>query len=128
MVRALRGFPQFRGGNGRAWLLAIVRNSCYTYLRRRPPEAPVAEPDPSPDPRPDPEERLAQKMEGERLRRALGALPVEFREVIILREFEGLSYKAIGEIAEIPLGTVMSRLARARQKLQEALGPSGGGR
>jgi RNA polymerase sigma-70 factor (ECF subfamily) len=123
LVRALRGFSQFRGSDPRAWLFAIVRNCCYTFLRRRPALAPVrteAALEPV-DPALDPEERLLSRAAQERVRRALGELPVEFREVLVLKEFEGLSYKEIAEVAEIPMGTVMSRLSRARQRLQDRL-------
>jgi RNA polymerase sigma-70 factor (ECF subfamily) len=127
LLRALRAFAQFRGGDCRPWLLAIVRNTCYTLLRRRssapfaPPSA-AAEPK---DPSPNPEASLLRKSAEERLRRALEALPIEFREVLLLKEFEGLSYKEIADVAEIPIGTVMSRLSRARQRLQECLGSRG---
>jgi RNA polymerase sigma-70 factor (ECF subfamily) len=126
MVRALRGFSQFRGGDTRAWLFAIVRNTCYTFLRRRPLIAVSEDPAAAPaDPAPDPEARLVRKSETERLRRALGTLPVEFREILVLKEFEGLSYKEIAEVVDVPLGTVMSRLSRARQRLQESLEKEG---
>ena len=122
MVRALRGFSQFRGGDGRGWLFAIVRNTCYSFLRRKTPMQVSEEgAEIPPDPAPDPEERLLRSNETERVRRALGELPIEFREVLVLKEFEGLSYKEIAEVVDIPLGTVMSRLSRARQRLQESL-------
>jgi RNA polymerase sigma-70 factor (ECF subfamily) len=128
MVRALRAFDQFRGGEPRAWLFAIVRNCCYTQLRSRPrlPTESLEAPDAkeATDPRPDPEARLATLKEGDRVRRALEELPLEFREVLILKEFEELSYKEIAEVVGIPIGTVMSRLSRAREKLQAELVPS----
>ena len=130
-MRALRAFDQFRGGEPRAWLLAIVRNCCYTQLRGRPRvpneslEAPGARE--APDPRPDPEARLAAEKEGDRLRRALEVLPLDFREVLLLKEFEDLSYKEIAAVVGIPIGTVMSRLSRARERLQaELVSPEGG--
>jgi RNA polymerase sigma-70 factor (ECF subfamily) len=129
LLRALRAFGQFRGGDPRPWLFTIVRNTCYSLLRRRSGapfsavEAPLAE---AADPAPTPEASLLQKAEQERVRSALEDLSVEFREVILLKEFEGLSYKEIAEVAEIPLGTVMSRLSRARQRLQERLQTIGG--
>jgi RNA polymerase sigma-70 factor (ECF subfamily) len=125
-VRALRHFGGFRGENPRAWLLTIVRNTCYSWRRRagRHPGATefdeelhgVAErPD---DPGPAEERRRASAEVG----RALEQLPTEFREVLVLRELEGLSYKEIGEVVRVPVGTVMSRLARARERMQRALG------
>jgi RNA polymerase sigma-70 factor, ECF subfamily len=125
-LRALKGFSGFRGGDSRGWLLAIVRNTCYTWLsknRRLEPvefdeevhteQAPVAEP----------ERLLARDSARQTLDKALQELPAEFREVIVLRELEELSYKEISEIAGVPVGTVMSRLARARTRLQLCLVP-----
>jgi len=127
-LRAYRFFDGFHGSDGRTWLLAIVRNTCYTWLHQnRKPSLALEESMPDPDTgRSNPEALLLGSVDRELLRRALGDLPVEFREVIILRELEGLSYKEISAIAEIPLGTVMSRLARARGRLQVAL--TGGAR
>ena len=124
-LRAFRAFGRFRGADGRAWLLMIVRNVCYTELRQRRRE-PVAEPfdDVAHGSTEDLAEARAfawQETNGERLRQALERLPAEFREVIVLHEIEGLAYREIAALAEIPLGTVMSRLARARQKLQGEL-------
>jgi RNA polymerase sigma-70 factor (ECF subfamily) len=120
-LRAWRAFDRFRGGDGRAWLLTIVRNVCYSRLRqtRREPAIEafdeavhgLAE---------DPAETKAiawRETKGEQLRQALERLPAEFREVLVLHELEGLAYREIAAVAEIPLGTVMSRLARARHKL-----------
>jgi RNA polymerase sigma-70 factor (ECF subfamily) len=128
-LRALRFFARFRGEDARAWLLAVVRNTCYTWLKRhRPHELAVplgaVEEVASADLNP---ERLAeQKAAAEGLRSALEELPVEYREVVVLRELEGLSYKEIAGIAGIPLGTVMSRLTRGRARLQQCLaGPAG---
>ena len=124
-LRAYRAFDRFRGGDGRAWLLTIVRNVCYTQLRQRRRE-PIVEPfnDVVHGSTEDPAAAKAfawQEIQGERLRQALERLPAEFREVIVLHELEGLAYREIATVAEIPLGTVMSRLARARQKLQVEL-------
>lgn len=126
-LRALRHFGGFRGGDGRAWLLAIVRNSCHTLLRQRSRGAldtefseelhsGAVDVD-------DPETAALRGVAQGSVRQALDQLPDEFREVIVLRELQGLSYKEISAVANIPVGTVMSRLARARQRLQRALGP-----
>ena len=124
-LRAIRHFGSFQGGEGRAWLLAIVRNLCYDSLRRknvRERTAPFDEqlhyacPTTS-----NPETSLLQKERAGILWRALGELPVELREVLVLRELEELSYKEIATIARVPMGTVMSRLNRARKRLQQVL-------
>jgi RNA polymerase sigma-70 factor, ECF subfamily len=121
-LRAYRAFDRFRGGDGRAWLLTIVRHVCYSNLRRDRRE-PLAEAynDEAHGSTHDPAESNAlawREVKSELLRQALDRLSVEFREVIVLHELEGLGYREIAGIAEIPIGTVMSRLARARQKLQ----------
>lgn len=128
-LRALRFFHSFRGGDGRRWLLAIVRNTCHDWLRARgadkttPFDEEIHVRDAAPE---TPETLLLQQADRETVRRAIEALPIVWREVIILRELEGLSYKEIGEIAGIPVGTVMSRLARGRARLQQQLaGPAG---
>src|SRR4051794_24913860 len=124
-LRALRGFGAFHGGDARCWVLTIVRNTCYTWLRRnRSPDAPVSLDDElhaveSAEPAPD--AALLRHAEGAMVREAIEQLPPEFREAIVLRELEGLSYKQIAGVTRLPLGTVMSRLARARQRLQQAL-------
>jgi len=126
-LRAWRFFESFRGENARAWFLTIVRRTGMTWLSRRGTErdsdefdeAIHTERDDSPDP-----ERLAIEHAGvERIRGALEALPAPLREVVVLREQEGLSYKEIATIAAIPIGTVMSRLARARSRLLATLSP-----
>jgi len=125
-LRALRFIGGFRGDDGRVWLLAIVRNTCYSRLRRASVRANETEFDEeihSLDAHgTDPAALLDQTYEGEELRKALEALPEEFREVVVMRELEGLAYKEIAAITAVPLGTVMSRLARARKRLQRALG------
>ena len=125
-VRALRFFGGFRGGDGRAWLLAIVRNTCYDSLRRHRPQALTDEFDEeihtAIGESETPETLLFRRADQVMVRRALETLPLSWREVIILREFEGLSYKQIADVAGIRIGTVMSRLARARQRLQQLLG------
>jgi len=124
-LRALKFFTGFRGGNGRPWLLAIVRNTCYTWLRGNRMDAVTTELDedmPLADTRDvNPEELLMAAARSELVQRALEQLPAEFREVVILRELEGMSYKEIAEIAGVPMGTVMSRLARSRVRLQKLL-------
>jgi RNA polymerase sigma-70 factor (ECF subfamily) len=127
-LRAVRYFDGFRGGEGtgaRAWLLTIVRNTAYSWRRRHRAEAQTTEFDELEHSQAvageDPEEVLLQVPAGETLGRALARLAPEFREVIILRELEGLSYKEISQVAGVPVGTVMSRLSRARARLQEAL-------
>lgn len=124
-LRAYRFFDNFHGSDGRAWILAIVRNSGYTLLRqnRRQPLSGEEEITEIADTRPDPEALQLGRIDRILLRRALEELPEEFREAIILRELEGLSYKEIGAITGAPIGTVMSRLARARQKLERSLMP-----
>lgn len=119
-VRAMRFLPSLRGGDARAWLFAIVRNTWYSRVSRH---AGATETtldnarDERPDEALDPEERLVQQHTVARVRAALEELPPDFREVIVLREIEGLSYKEIAAVASVPIGTVMSRLARARERL-----------
>jgi RNA polymerase sigma factor (sigma-70 family) len=123
-LRAFRFFDGFHGGDGRSWLLAVVRNTCYTWLRRnRPPAPPVAfdESVHAADDAFNPETLFLQGAARELLREELGELPSEFREVVVLRELEGLSYKEIAAVTEAPLGTVMSRLARGRGLLRARL-------
>ena len=124
-VRAWKFFGSFHGGASRPWLLTIVRRTCYTWLQHNRAHAEVTAFD---DERhsvaseeANPEALLLHRVDAQALRHALEALPVEFREVIILREFEDCSYKEIAAITDVPLGTVMSRLARARQRLQHGL-------
>jgi RNA polymerase sigma-70 factor (ECF subfamily) len=127
-LRALKYFEGFRGtegGDGRAWLLAIVRNTAFTRRRRYRLETSAAEFDEQlhSDAVADahPETELLEASARESLHQALDLLPPEFREVIVLRELQGLSYKEIGEVTGVPVGTVMSRLSRARSRLQRAL-------
>jgi RNA polymerase sigma-70 factor (ECF subfamily) len=122
-LRAFRFFDGYRGGNSRAWLLTIVRHTGYTWLQKNRAHELIAleETLDNIDPGASPEELVLQSVDQQGLRKALEDLPVEFREVIILRELEELSYKEIAAIAGVPLGTVMSRLARARKRLQHSL-------
>jgi RNA polymerase sigma-70 factor (ECF subfamily) len=125
-LRAYRSFDRFRGADGRAWLLAVVRNTCFTWLKQNRAHelaTPFDEALHSPEADTGPERRLLQQASADLLREALGELPAEFREVLVLRELEGLSYKEIAAVADVPLGTVMSRLTRARARLQRCLGP-----
>ena len=124
-LRAFKFFANFRGDNARAWLLTIVRNTFYTWLRRnRPSEMLLASEDDAltiEDVSVNAEVLNRQLSDAEAVRRAIAELPVEFREIVILREMEGFSYKEIAELADVPIGTVMSRLARARKQLQKSL-------
>ena len=122
-VRAFKGFAGFRGDNPRAWLLTIVRNTAYTWIKRHAPEEkliPFDEESHVVPVEPEPSE-LSHEKRRELLDQALGRLPTEFREVLVLFEFEGWSYKAMADALEVPLGTVMSRLSRARRRLQQEL-------
>jgi len=120
-LRAFKYWKGFSGRDSRSWLLAIVRNTFYSWLRQRS-DQPVltedGEMDDTAGSSPDPESALIRNIDRNMLRAALEDLAVEFREAIVLREMEGLSYKEIADIAGIPIGTVMSRLARARKQLQ----------
>jgi RNA polymerase sigma factor (sigma-70 family) len=124
-LRAWRSFGGFHGADGRTWLLAIVRNACYSWLEKKRTRGPAAAFDEqvhgitAEDG--NPENLLERKEEARTVRQAVGQLPVELREVVVLRELEGLSYKEIAAVAVIPLGTVMSRLARARERLHQYL-------
>jgi RNA polymerase sigma-70 factor (ECF subfamily) len=127
-MRALRFFSTLRQDDARAWLLAIVRNTWYTRLAKAGRSAAHSVPademtsDP-PDRRPGPEALALQRQTVEQVQQAVESLPADFREVIVLREFEGLAYKEIAAIVGVPTGTVMSRLSRARERLLAILGP-----
>jgi RNA polymerase sigma-70 factor (ECF subfamily) len=111
--------------DGRSWLLTIVRNTCYTWLEHNRGRQPLTSFDEEKHSgsltAASPESVLARKEDQQLLREAVEKLPAEFREVIVLRELEELSYREIAAVANIPLGTVMSRLARGREKLQQTL-------
>jgi RNA polymerase sigma factor (sigma-70 family) len=126
-VRALRYFSSLRNDDARAWLLTIVRNTWYARF----PKAGGAEQrevlvdmkDQRPDEQLDPEALVIQQQAVERVHRAIEELPADFREVVVLRELEGLSYKEIADVIGTPIGTVMSRLARGRERLLAVLEP-----
>jgi len=122
-LRAYRSFGAFQSGNARAWLLQIVRNSCYTWLEKNRPMELTTEFDEElyPQAGVTPESLAIAGDNRERLTRALEDLPPRFREVLVLRELEGCSYKEIAAITAIPIGTVMSALSRARQQLKISL-------
>lgn len=133
-LRAFRFFDGFRGGDGRAWLLTIVRNTGYTWLEQNRRSATHVEYDDEsaslqaqqndreePMHQLDPEQLLLRAGNRQMIEAALRQLPVEYREILVLRELEELSYRQIGEIAGIPLGTVMSRLSRARLQLRRGI-------
>src|SRR6266480_825385 len=124
-LRAFKSFGGFRGSNGRGWLLTIVRNTSYTLLKKnRAVDLTTTfseEIHASGRESVSPEAMLEHAEDAELIRAAMDELPAEFREILVLRHQEGLSYKEIADIAQIPPGTVMSRLARARAKLREYL-------
>lgn len=128
MVRAFRFFSGFHGGDERAWLLRIVRNACYTWLEKNRTGDLMTEFDETIhlQPTQTPEAAAVASNERERLMKALESLPPRSREVLVLRELEGCSYKEIAAITSIPIGTVMSTLARARDGLKRVLSASTG--
>jgi RNA polymerase sigma-70 factor (ECF subfamily) len=122
-LRAHRYFDSFDGSDGRAWLLGIVRNACFTSLRSNkgqqiPPDESLEMQSPGET---SPERMLILEQDLRALRNCIEALPPEYREVVVLRELEELSYKEISTAAGIALGTVMSRLNRARLRLESCL-------
>jgi RNA polymerase sigma-70 factor (ECF subfamily) len=133
-LRAFRHFETFRGGPIKSWLLAILRNVCHaTYAgnTRLVYTADVGEPQAQPIWREDddtPEQTVLRRHESETMGRLIGELPAEFKEVIVLREINDLSYRDIASVIEVPIGTVMSRLARGRKMLRDAwIKAEGGG-
>ncbi len=124
-LRALKFFDAFTGVNPRAWLLTIVRNTCYTWLQQNRVRELTTEFDETihsdENEAWNPAEQVARHIDGRMLTQALEALPAEYREVVVLRDIEGMSYKEIAEVATVPVGTVMSRLARARGRLKRIL-------
>ena len=127
-VRAMRFFASLRDDDARAWLFAIVRNTWYSRVSRRSSITEATTVDNAQDEKPDealdPEEQLLQQQAVARVHAALDRLPTDFREIIVLREIEGLSYKEIAVVVRVPIGTVMSRLARARERLLTMLKPA----
>jgi RNA polymerase sigma-70 factor (ECF subfamily) len=123
-LSALRYFGRFEGGNSRAWLLTIVRNTTYSWYRKhqaRKPDTAFDEGLHTPTGDDDPESLLLQRADTQMVERAISALPARFREVLILREMQGLSYKEIAGVAGLPIGTVMSSLSRARGRLRHLI-------
>jgi RNA polymerase sigma-70 factor, ECF subfamily len=121
-LRAFKSFSGYYGGDSRAWLFTIVRNTCYTWLQKNRAIQLTERIDDKRDDIgldfADPETLLLQNIDTQMVRLALQELPVEFREVMVMREMEGLSYKEIANVVDVPIGTVMSRLARGRKRLQ----------
>ncbi|MGB8070102.1 MAG: sigma-70 family RNA polymerase sigma factor [Pseudolabrys sp.] len=126
-MRAFRAIRNYTGGSARSWVLSIVRNTAYSWLRKNRPAAVVTVDDleaveleqASPGDRDgdNPEAALIAKADADQLRSAIAALPTAFRETLVLRDIEGLDYREIAQATEVPIGTVMSRLARARHRL-----------
>jgi RNA polymerase sigma factor (sigma-70 family) len=120
-LRAYRSIDQYRGGDSKSWLLTIVRNLCHTFHRNtRSKQMTVAldeQADMIEEAGVGSLEKLQQEADVQELRGAMAKLPLEYREALVLREFEGLSYKQIADVSGVPMGTVMSRLARGREKL-----------
>lgn len=126
-LRAYRAIGTFAGGNARAWVLTIVRHTAYTWLRRNRSASLVmvddleaverAHADPSDQKKATPETELIAKADAARLESAIAELPAPFKETLVLRDVQGLDYREIAQITEVPIGTVMSRLARARRRL-----------
>jgi RNA polymerase sigma-70 factor (ECF subfamily) len=124
-LRAFKFFGGYQGGDARAWVLKIVRNTCYSFFEKNRPAELAEEFDEKihtvGKEQPDAEAALLQSADSRMLRAALDELPVNFREVLVLRELEGMSYKEIAEVIDVPIGTVMSGLARGRAQLRERL-------
>lgn len=131
-LRAFKFFDGYRGGDARAWILKIVRHTCFTWLARNRPVEIVAASESEIDEEraiehealtatdSDPETSLLQRLDAKLLNDLIAKLPPLYREILVLRETEEMSYRDIAEVLELPIGTVMSRLARARQRLQRA--------
>jgi RNA polymerase sigma factor (sigma-70 family) len=122
-IKALKGFERFRGGDARAWILMIVRNTAFTWLKKHYANSNVIPFDEAVH-QPSTEESHSESVYEERsrqLREALARLPVEFREILVLRDIEGWSYTELASALKLPLGTVMSRLNRARLHLREEI-------
>ena len=134
-MRAFKNIRGFSGGNPRAWVLTIVRNTSYSWLAKNRPKDVVFSDDLDQDHREQieqagtqemqtPEAALIAKLEAEQVRKAMASLPAPFREILVLREIHDLDYRTIAEVAALPIGTVMSRLARARRLLSATIATS----
>jgi RNA polymerase sigma factor (sigma-70 family) len=135
-LRAFRSIGGYAGGNSRSWTLTIVRNTAYTWMNknRSAPLVPIDDLDPSFEPYAThhadvdqaqpltPESELIAKTDAVQLQAAIAALPMPFRETLVLRDMQGLDYREIAEVTAVPIGTVMSRLARARRRLIKTIG------
>ena len=129
-LRAFKGIDGYSGGSARAWLLTITRNAAFTFMAKNRPLALIVNSEADeramesvPDPGTSAEAGLIAQADAEQIERALTTLPTPFREIVILREYNDLSYREIAELTRAPIGTVMSRLARARAMLLAALAP-----
>jgi RNA polymerase sigma-70 factor (ECF subfamily) len=124
-LRAFRFFDGFQGGDGRAWLLAIVRNTGRTWMQQAAKNESAAEFDDDQHsryaPTPGPEAHMIRQSGIDAVRQCIEELPAEYKETLVMREMEEMSYKEIAEATAVPLGTVMSRLARARARIQTCL-------
>ena len=131
-MRAFKNIRGFSGGNPRAWVLTIVRNTSYSWLAKNRPKDVVFSDDLDQDHREKieqgaiqemqtPETAMIAKLEAEQVRKAMASLPAPFREVLVLREIHDLDYRTIAEVAALPIGTVMSRLTRARRLLSATI-------
>jgi RNA polymerase sigma-70 factor (ECF subfamily) len=124
-LKAFKALDSYRGGDARVWMLSIVRNTAMNFVRKRKADVTLDLDQLEPaDCSPNPEQGLLEESRRERVRLAISRLEPEFRETLVLREIEGLSYKEIAAILDIPPGTVMSRLSRARQRLLMELSPA----
>ena len=130
-LRAFRALGSYAGGSARAWVLTIVRHSAFAWMRKNRPAALVmvedleavesAQANPGGETAGTPETELIAKTEAAQLEAAIAALPSPFRETLVLRDVQGLDYREIAEVTGVPIGTVMSRLARARRRLMMTL-------
>lgn len=136
-VRAFSAIATVRNTDARAWLLVIVRNTAFTWIAKNRPKAVITTDDEGLFKQADlemiesqasPESILIEKTDAEHLHLAIAALPLSYREVLVLREIEGISYQEISKVLSIPIGTVMSRLARARNLLVQRIGMAGKGK
>ncbi|MFA5957731.1 sigma-70 family RNA polymerase sigma factor [Hyphomicrobium sp.] len=136
-MRAFAAIASVQNTSARAWLLAIVRNTAFTWIAKNRPKTVVTTDDTAlfeqagiemAEPQASPEAMLIQKSDAEQLHLAIAALPLAYREVLVLREIEGLNYQEISKVLSIPIGTVMSRLARARSSLIQRIGMAAKGK